>query len=217
MVVNVINFLLHPVRDVLKFDDGGHPPSPQGVERRGTGDRRPRPPSVRRCVSTKTAPYSPRAGAGFSVARQHVCYARAKSQRNNYFPVSRLRAGGHRKRRPSGFFCVFSFRLWFLTRSYVHPVRRRKQLAAMSRTLDAGHYAGPRNQLDSTKQHRVSSHQPATQHTRGPELPSCTAAGCSPAKQKQTTGIIVVRGAICVFDSLTRERIRIEWGRWGAQ
>lgn len=48
-----------------------------------------------------------------------------------------------------------------------------------------GHYAGPRNQLDSTRQHRVSSHQPATQHTRGPELPSCTAAGCSPAKQKK--------------------------------
>ena len=42
-------------------------------------------------------------------------------------------------------------------------------------------YTGPGNQLDSTRQHRVSSHQPATQHTRGPELPSCTAAGCSPA------------------------------------
>lgn len=42
-----------------------------------------------------------------------------------------------------------------------------------------------RNQLDNTRQHRVSSHQPATQHTNGPELPSCTAAGCSPVNKRE--------------------------------
>lgn len=50
---------------------------------------------------------------------------------------------------------------------------------------DDSHDAGQRNQLDSTRQHKVSIHQPATQQTSGPELPSCTAAGCSPVKENQ--------------------------------
>lgn len=48
---------------------------------------------------------------------------------------------------------------------------------------DDSHNAGQRNQLDNTRQHKVSIHQPATQQTSGPELPSCTAAGCSPVKK----------------------------------
>lgn len=59
---------------------------------------------------------------------------------------------------------------------------------AVVRGSQSGQYCGARstrNQLDNTRQHRVNSHQPATQHTNGPELPSCTAAGCSPVNNER--------------------------------
>jgi len=90
----------------------------------------------------------------------------------NYVVNSRWR---NRCRRDGIFYCaVINNRRWS---------RRRAAILLTLRDIsEIQHHTCPRNQLDNTRQHRVNSHQPATQHTSGPELPSCTAAGCSPEK-----------------------------------